>query len=44
MDFEQISGTSDLYNKADNIITVIREYDTDKVNQGINGKIAVLKK
>ena len=43
MDFEQISGTSDLYNKADNIITVIREYDTDKVNQGINGKIAVLK-
>lgn len=43
MDFEQISGTSDLYNKADNIITVIREYDEDKVSQGINGKIKVLK-
>lgn len=43
MDFEQISGTSDLYNKADNIITVIREYGQEKINQGINGKIAVLK-
>lgn len=43
MDFEQISGTSDLYNKADNIITVIREYKEDKINEGINGKIAVLK-
>lgn len=43
MDFEQISGTSDLYNKADNIITVIREYDESKLSTGINGKIAVLK-
>lgn len=43
MDFEQISGTSDLYNKADNIITVIREYKQDEIVQGINGKIAVLK-
>lgn len=43
MDFEQISGTSDLYNKADNIITVIREYKEEKINEGINGKIAVLK-
>ena len=43
MDFEQISGTSDLYNKADNIITVIREYDEEKIESGINGKIAVLK-
>lgn len=43
MDFEQISGTSDLYNKADNIITVIREYDEDKKSQGINGTIKVLK-
>lgn len=43
MDFEQISGTSDLYNKADNIITVIREYNEEKIEQGINGKIKVLK-
>lgn len=43
MDFEQISGSSDLYNKADNIITVIREYGEDKKAQGIDGKIAVLK-
>lgn len=33
MDFEQISGSSDLYNKADNIITVIREYDEEKLIQ-----------
>ena len=43
MDFEQISGTSDLYNKADNIITVIREYNEEKISEGINGKINVLK-
>lgn len=43
MDFEQISGSSDLYNKADNIITVIREYKEEKIQQGINGKIKVLK-
>ena len=43
MDFEQISGTSDLYNKADNIITIIREYEDDKIKQGINGRICVLK-
>lgn len=43
MDFEQISGTSDLYNKADNIITVIREYKEEEINKGINGKVAVLK-
>lgn len=43
MDFEQISGTSDLPNKADNVISVIREYDETKIQQGINGKIAVLK-
>lgn len=43
MDFEQISGTSDLYNKADNIITVIREYKEEKISQGINGVVAVLK-
>lgn len=43
MDFEQISGSSDLYNKSDNIISVIREYEAEKINQGINGKVAVLK-
>lgn len=43
MDFEQISGASELYNKSDNIISVIREYEAEKINQGINGKVAVLK-
>jgi len=43
MDFEQISGTSDLYNKADNVISVTREYDKDKIAMAINGKISVLK-
>ena len=43
MDFEQISGTSDMYNKADNIIAVNREYDEDKISQGINGYLQVLK-
>lgn len=43
MDFEQISGSSDIYNKADNIISVIREYDADKINDGINGHLQVLK-
>lgn len=43
MDFEQISGSSDLANKADNIIAVIREYDEDKIAEGINGRICILK-
>ena len=43
MDFEQISGSSDISNKADNIISVIREYDKEEINQGVNGKICVLK-
>lgn len=43
MDFEQISGTSDMYNKADNIIAVNREYEEDKISQGINGYLQVLK-
>jgi hypothetical protein len=43
MDFEQISGTSDIPNKADNIITVIREYDEEKLKQGISGRIQVSK-
>ena len=43
LDFEQISGTSDLANKADNVISVIREYDEDKKALGIDGYIEVLK-
>lgn len=43
MDFEQISGSSDIANKADNIITIIREYDQAEIDAGINGKICVLK-
>jgi len=43
MDFEQISGTSDLANKADNIISVTREYDAEKIAAGINGSVSVIK-
>jgi len=43
MVFENISGTLDLPNKADNIIAVIREYDEEKIASGINGQIMVLK-
>ena len=43
LEVEQISGSSDLYNKADNIISVIREYKDEKVNAGINGRMELLK-
>lgn len=43
MDMEQISGSSDLYNKADNVIAVKREYDEEKQEEGVNGKISVIK-
>ena len=43
MDFEQISGSSDIYNKADNIIAVTREYDEEEKNKGIDGYLQVLK-
>lgn len=43
MDFEQISGTSDLPNKADNIISVIREYDEETIASGVDGHIHVIK-
>lgn len=43
LEVEQISGTSDLYNKADNIIAVIREYEDEKIKVGINGRMALLK-
>lgn len=40
MDFENISGSSDIYNKADNIIAVKRNYDEDRES---DGEIEVLK-
>lgn len=43
MDAEHISGSSDLANKADNIITVAREADEDKRSQGIHGSVSVIK-
>ena len=43
MDFEQISGTLDLSNKADNIIGVKREFDEDIIATGVSGEISVLK-
>ncbi len=43
MEFEQISGTQDLPNKADNIIAVRREYDDSTRTSGVHGEIAVLK-
>ena len=43
LDVEQISGSSDLYNKADNIISVIREYDETKITAGKNGRMELLK-
>jgi twinkle protein len=43
VEIEQISGTMDLGNKADNVIAVVREYDDDKISQGINGSISVIK-
>ena len=45
MDMEQISGASELYNQADNIIAVMRtpKKEVELINQGIHGKIAVIK-
>jgi len=42
MEFEMISGTLDLANKADNIIAVKRNYDASGT-EGISGQIEVLK-
>jgi 5S rRNA maturation endonuclease (ribonuclease M5)/archaellum biogenesis ATPase FlaH len=42
MDFEQIAGTSDIANKADAIINVIRISD-DQVKNGVTSKLQVLK-
>jgi hypothetical protein len=43
LELEQISGNSDLYNKADNVIAVLREYSPEKTRAGRNGKIVLLK-
>ena len=43
MDFDQISGTQDLANKADNILSVKRNYDEEDLIQGYDGEIEVLK-
>jgi twinkle protein len=43
LDLEHIAGTMDIPNKADNVISVIREYDEAKKAQGINGQLAVVK-
>jgi len=43
MDFEQISGSADIANKADNIISVRKEYDEEIKAEGIHGRISVLK-
>jgi replicative DNA helicase len=43
MDFDQISGTQDLSNKADNIIAITRYYDEDELSKDFSGEIEVLK-
>lgn len=43
MDFEQISGTQDLSNKADNIIVVRKEHDEETRATGVSGDITVVK-
>lgn len=43
MDFEQISGTQDLPNKADNIIVVRKEHDKETRATGVSGDITVVK-
>lgn len=43
MEAEDTSGTSDMANKTDNMIAIIREYDEDKIAAGVNGQIMVLK-
>ena len=43
MELEHISGSMDLANKADNVISVIREYDEEKIANGVNGRFQVIK-
>jgi archaellum biogenesis ATPase FlaH len=41
--FEQISGTSDIYNKADNVLWVRREWNDLVLSAGTDGEILLLK-
>ena len=43
VEIEHISGTSDLGNKADNVITIIREYEEDEIENGVDGRIELQK-
>lgn len=43
LEMEEISGSSDLYNKADNIIAVTRQHDEEEKQLGIDGSISVIK-
>lgn len=43
LDFEQISGSSDISNKADCILSIIREYDEEKKMAGVDGYCEILK-
>ena len=43
MNFEHVAGTSDLTNKADNVIVIRKESDADKRAQGIHGYVDVIK-
>lgn len=43
MEFEQIAGSSDLANKADNILFVRREFDPLEIAGGNHGSVRVLK-
>ena len=43
MDFEQISGSSDISNKADSIIAITREYGEDENASGVDGYCEILK-
>lgn len=43
MDFEQIAGSSDISNKADNILNVIRVADEKKIAERITAQIQVAK-
>lgn len=43
MDFEQISGSADIYNKSDIILSVKRNYDSEKIREGRDGEVSILK-
>lgn len=43
LEVEHASGTSDMANKADNVIGIVREEDSEKIANGVNGYVYVLK-